>query len=274
MRIVGSLLRSTHPGPSLAVTAVAVLLGVGVGLEPWRVAVLGLAMLLEQFSIGLANDWLDVDRDRAAERLDKPAARGEIAPGVLRGVALASGAASLLVAAVLGPAALGVLALALIAGWSYDLGLKATPLSLACYLLGFGALPLLATAALPAPAWAAWWAVTAGALLGAAAHFANVLPDLDDDRAAGIRGLPQLLGRRSTVVLTWAALVAASALLAVGLAASPVAVGAIAVTLALAAVGVGLEARHPVSRVPFALIVAAAVVDVLVLVLAGDGLRA
>jgi hypothetical protein len=52
---------------------------------------------------------------------------------------------------------------------------------------------VLVTLALPEPALASPWAFAAGALLGVAAHFANVLPDLDDDRATGVRGLPQSL---------------------------------------------------------------------------------
>ncbi|HEY9478393.1 MAG TPA: 1,4-dihydroxy-2-naphthoate prenyltransferase, partial [Microbacteriaceae bacterium] len=62
------LVRSAHPGPSLVVTAVTVILGWGVGLEPARLALLGLAMLIGQFSVGLSNDWLDAARDAAAGR--------------------------------------------------------------------------------------------------------------------------------------------------------------------------------------------------------------
>jgi len=39
------LLRATHPGPSVAVTVVGVVLGVGVGLEPGRLVLLGAALL-------------------------------------------------------------------------------------------------------------------------------------------------------------------------------------------------------------------------------------
>jgi len=40
-------------------------------------------------------------------------------------------------------------------------------------------------------------ALVAAALLGFAAHFANVLPVLRADAATGVRGLPQRLGPRS-----------------------------------------------------------------------------
>ena len=63
---------AAHPGPTVAVTAVAVLLGAGVGLDGARLALLGLVFLLDQASVGLSNDWLDAPRDRAVGRGDKP----------------------------------------------------------------------------------------------------------------------------------------------------------------------------------------------------------
>ncbi|MES1212758.1 MAG: UbiA family prenyltransferase, partial [Leifsonia sp.] len=105
LRHAGALARSAHPGPTLAVTAVAVLLGVAVGLEPWRVALLGLAMLFDQLSVGLSNDWIDADRDRAVGRTDKPVARGDIAAGAVRAAAWVCAAAALLLTLPLGLAA-------------------------------------------------------------------------------------------------------------------------------------------------------------------------
>ncbi len=84
---IAALALSTHPGPAVAVTAIAVILGIGVGLEPWRVMVLGVAFLLNQASVGLSNDWLDADRDRAVGRTDKPVARGDLSPAAARNAA-------------------------------------------------------------------------------------------------------------------------------------------------------------------------------------------
>jgi 4-hydroxybenzoate polyprenyltransferase len=39
-----------------------------------------------------------------------------------------------------------------------------------------------------------------GALFGSAAHFINVIKDMDQDRASGIGGLPQRLGKRNSIV--------------------------------------------------------------------------
>jgi 4-hydroxybenzoate polyprenyltransferase len=48
-----------------------------------------------------------------------------------------------------------------------------------------------------------------GALWGMAAHFINVIKDMDQDQASGINGLPQRLGKKRSVV-------AAGALIALG----------------------------------------------------------
>ncbi len=50
----------------------------------------------------------------------------------------------------------------------------------------------------------------AGALLGAGAHFINVLPDTEADEITGVRGLPQRLGPTRSLY-TGAALLTASA---------------------------------------------------------------
>ena len=105
----------------------------------------------------------------------------------------------------------------LLGAWSYNAGLKGTPISVLPYLVSFGILPTVVTLSAAQPAVAPWWAMAAGALLGAGAHFANVLPDLDDDARTGIRGLPHRLGRVPALIVTWLALLAAAASLAVGI---------------------------------------------------------
>ena len=39
-----------------------------------------------------------------------------------------------------------------------------------------------------------------GAIFGSAAHFINVIKDMDQDRASGIGGAPQRLGKRNSIV--------------------------------------------------------------------------
>jgi 4-hydroxybenzoate polyprenyltransferase len=77
------------------------------------------------------------------------------------------------------------------AGWGYNAGLKSTSASGVMYLVGFGLIPALVASTLPGHHPARPWALGAAGLIGLGGHFANVLPDLDGDRAAGVRGLPQ-----------------------------------------------------------------------------------
>jgi len=272
LRRTSALARSTHPGPGIAVTTVAVLLGVAVGLEPWRVAVLGVAMLLDQASVGLSNDWIDAERDRAVGRADKPVARGEIPVDVVRATAWLAAGAALLLTLPLGPAATAVHAVALGSAWSYNAALKNSPASVLPYVLSFGLLPAIASLARPVPALPVWWAVAAGALLGVAAHFANVLPDLDDDRETGIRGLPHRLGLRVSIIITWVALVLAAGAIAVGSTGSPISLVGFAVSLAIGVTGLLLALRRGVGRWLFRLVITAALIDVAMLVLAGSRL--
>ena len=48
-----------------------------------------------------------------------------------------------------------------------------------------------------------------GALLGSAAHFINVLKDMDQDRESQIRGLPQIVGKKASISIA-AAMTAAA----------------------------------------------------------------
>jgi len=45
------------------------------------------------------------------------------------------------------------------------------------------------------------WMWLGGALLGCAAHFINVLKDLEQDRQSEIRGLPQILGKTASIAI-------------------------------------------------------------------------
>jgi 4-hydroxybenzoate polyprenyltransferase len=51
-----------------------------------------------------------------------------------------------------------------------------------------------------------------GAIFGSAAHFINVIKDMDQDRLSGIDGLPQRIGKANSIV-------AAAVLIALGAAA-------------------------------------------------------
>ncbi|MBV7697835.1 UbiA family prenyltransferase [Streptomyces sp. TRM70350] len=191
-----ALLRSCHLEPALAVTMFMTALAVAAGRGMVGSAAVAAAVLAGQLSIGWCNDAADAQRDTACGRRDKPVATGELPP---RTVAVAAGTAlglcvplSLLSGIAAGAAHLGGM---VAAGWAYNLRLKHTVLSPLPYAAAFGSLPAFVTLGLPSPSWPAWWAVTAGALLGVGAHLVNVLPDIENDLATGVHGLPQRLGR-------------------------------------------------------------------------------
>jgi 4-hydroxybenzoate polyprenyltransferase len=268
--LVRAVVLATHAGPTVAVTTVATLLGAAAGVHPGRLALVCVAVLAGQASIGWSNDWLDADRDRAVARADKPVVQGAVRPATLRAAAIAAAALAVVLSLLLGVVP-GVLLLALVAsGWAYNAGLKRTVWSGLPYLSGFGALPAGVVAAAPGTPWAPWWLVTAGAALGGAAHLANVAPDLEDDLATGVRGLPHRLGATVSALLGAALLGAASAALVVGPPGAPTVAGWIGLAVAVPAVAVAALAALPrFSRAAFPAILLLVVLDVILLIAGG-----
>ncbi|RIJ76507.1 ubiquinone biosynthesis protein UbiA [Nakamurella silvestris] len=199
-RLVRGLALSCHPLPTVAVTVLATGLTVIAQASAAQVVLVALTVLTGQLSIGWSNDWIDAARDRVSNRTDKPAATGEVPVPVVRAAALVAVVATVALSFLLGwpPGAFAAVVVA--GGWAYNAGLKGTVWSAAAYAVAFGALPALATTVLPGHPLPAWWAVLAGALLGVGAHFANVLPDLDQDGDTGVRGLPHRMGARASAI--------------------------------------------------------------------------
>jgi 4-hydroxybenzoate polyprenyltransferase len=268
--VVRAMALATHLGPTVAVTVVATLLGVASGVPPGRTALLCAAVLAGQASIGWSNDWLDADRDRAVARADKPVVQGAVAPATLRTAALAAVVLAVVLSLLLGLVP-GLLLLTLVAsGWAYNAGLKRTAASVLPYVTGFGALPAGVVAAAPGTPTTPWWLIAAGGALGAAAHFANVAPDLEDDLATGVRGLPHRLGARVSAVVGALLLGGASVLLVTGPEGPPSAAGWTVLVLAVPAVAVAALAGSPrFRRLAFPAILLLTVLDVALLVAGG-----
>ncbi|MET9378274.1 UbiA family prenyltransferase [Streptomyces sp. NPDC002992] len=212
-----ALLRSCHPEPTFAVTVFVTALAATSGRGASGTAAVAAAVLAGQLSVGWCNDAVDAARDTVAGRTDKPLAAGALAP---RTAAVAA-VGALLVCVPLSllsgvPAALAHLTGVVAGGWAYNLVLKRTPLSPLPYALGFASLPVFVTLGLPTHPWPAWWAVVTSALLGVGAHGLNALPDIEDDLAAGVRGLPQRLGAVAARRLALVVLLAAVAVVTVG----------------------------------------------------------
>lgn len=234
-----------------------------------RAALLAVAVLCGQFSVGWSNDAIDAPLDSAARRTDKPIATGAISR---RTVATCAGIA--LVADVPLSLALGwragVAQLAAVAlAWSYNLGLKRTVASVVPYAIAFGLVPVVVAAMLPGAPGANDLLVLAGASCGIAAHFANTVGDAADDALTGVRGLPQRIGPDASTVVAGAfvALAVLHVLKAAG--ANPLTISASALDLAIAlALPIVVRVRRT-RRVAFRLVILAVAALVVAFVVSG-----
>jgi 4-hydroxybenzoate polyprenyltransferase len=268
-----ALLTASHPGPSLAITAMATVLAAEAAPHGFGPVLTAPAMLAGQLSVGWSNDACDAARDIAAGRTDKPVVRGEVTVRSLWIAAALSLLAALAMSAAISLVTLGILALLIGAAWAYNLGLKSTPWSGVMYLLGFGPLPAYAASTLPGQPAPRFWVCVAAGLVGLGGHFANVLPDLGADLRAGVRGLPQLVAARWGPGAARAAalvfLLSASALLVAE--ATPgrrwIAVAGLCCSCVLAVAGALGK-----GRTPFRAALAIAGADVAVFVLGADAL--
>jgi 4-hydroxybenzoate polyprenyltransferase len=268
-----ALIRATHPLPAFAVTVLLGLItaaqGASLGTLGWVIA----STATGQASVGWSNDYLDRDRDRAARRTEKPLVAGDVSAGAVLVASLLALSLSPLLSVPLGLPEAGVMLAAVLSAWAYNLGLKGTAVSWLPYAISFGLAPVyvwLATSESLPPA----WIVPATALLGVAAHLLNAVRDLEADRVGLVRGLPQRLGLKASVLL-------GALLLAVVLALVLVAGGrfdvvaivaaGLAAALVVAAAWAGWRGR---GRLGFRLTIGAAAAIVLVFVLSPDlGLR-
>jgi 4-hydroxybenzoate polyprenyltransferase len=259
----GALLAAAHLGPTLAVTLLVGLLAVAQDdLAPGRVALVVAAVLTGQLSIGWSNDLVDLPRDRRSGRTDKPLVTGAASVSLARTACALAVVSCVVLSLACGLAAGLVHLVCVAAGWAYNLGLKGTAWSWLPYAVAFGGLTVfVALAASTAPPW--WWPV-GGALLGVGAHLLNVLPDLDDDAATGVRGLPHRLGPRWIAPVATTVLVAATVVVLVGSAPPP----PVAVAAAVVVLGLAVLAVTGRGRLPFAAAVGIALVDVTLLVVA------
>jgi 4-hydroxybenzoate polyprenyltransferase len=268
-----ALVRATHPLPAAAVTALVGAVTAARGAGPSTFAWVVGSTLAGQASVGWSNDYVDRDRDARAGRRDKPLVAGDISPAAVLAGALVALPLSVVLSLPVGVPEAGVMLMAVVSAWAYNLALKATPLSWLPYAVSFGLAPVyvwLATSGTDVPP---AWIVAGGALLGVAAHLLNVLPDLEADRAGAARGLPHLLGSTGSLLLAGGLL--GALLVTVVVAGGPGGGGrgwaaGVAAALIAAVVIAGLAGRR---RLGFRLTIAAAGAIVLVVVLSPSGLR-
>ena len=201
-----SLLRASHLGPTLAVTLVSFLLSTALWWEG-PAYFISIGVFLGQLLVGWTNDLNDYQDDLKHNRIGKPLVSGQLTKtSLLRAVKITTPIA--VVVNLVGPLGIkgGLLYLFGVGmGVAYNFYFKSTLLSPLPYALAFAALVssiVLATNRTPP-----LWLIASGSLLGVAAHFANVLKDLDQDLKSGITGLPQKIGKRYSRVIVSALLI-------------------------------------------------------------------
>jgi heme o synthase len=267
-----ALLRSSHPEPGGAVTLALTLLAVGVGHRGWAVLGVAAAVGATQLSVGWVNDWLDADRDRIAGRGDKPVAAGAVSRRTVGVAGLVAALAIPFLGLPFGAAATVCITLVGVFALLYDWPLKSTVLSVLPYLVAFGLLPAFVVLALPGHPWPPVWLVAAGSLLGGGAHFTNVLPDLADDAATGVRGLPHRIGAAGSQVAAAGLLLAATLTLVLGPAGPPSWPAIAAAAAAVVVLPLGWYAARRARGRPVAMfraVIVVALIDVLLLILSG-----
>lgn len=210
-RIIG-LLRASHLGPNLLVTFISLFFA---QLYWWEgpAFIIAISVFCGQLVVGWSNDVIDYQDDLLHNRQKKPLVSGQISLRLLLNC-LRVMTPLAIVLNLLGPlgfvgGSLSVLAIGLAV--AYNFYFKFTVFSWLPYAIAFGSLPsCMALSKGQAPE---LWMWLGGALLGSAAHFLNVIKDMDQDQASGIKGLPQRLGTKASVVIAMALVAAAVAVI-------------------------------------------------------------
>lgn len=210
MKKLGGLLKASHFIPTFIVSSIAFVFGVHYWWEG-PAYVIAFTVFTGQLVIGWSNDLYDFADDKRHGRTNKPLVSGLISEAYLRKWLIFMVPFSLLVN-VLGP--LGVRGgllywLGVGCGVAYNFYFKFSVLSPLPYAVAFAILPscIAVSKSITPPMW--MW--LGGAILGCAAHFINVIKDIDEDRESAIKGLPQRVGKSASIAIATAlALIAAA----------------------------------------------------------------
>ncbi len=200
MRKVRGLLKASHFIPSLIVSSIAFVFGVHYWWEG-PAYVIAFTVFTGQLVVGWSNDLYDFADDQKHQRMNKPLVSGVITEKYLRSWLIFMVPFSFL-ANILGPLGFkgGLLYwLGIGFGVAYNFYFKFTFLSPLPFAFAFAILP--SCIAISKDVTPPLWMWLGGALLGCAAHFINVLKDLEQDRQSEIRGLPQILGKTASIAI-------------------------------------------------------------------------
>ncbi len=200
MRKVRGLLKASHFIPSLIVSSIAFAFGVHYWWEG-PAYVIAFTVFTGQLVVGWSNDLYDFADDQKHQRLNKPLVSGVVTEKYLRSWLIFMVPFSFVVN-ILGPLGFkgGLLYwLGIGCGVAYNFYFKFTFLSPLPFAVAFAILP--SCIAISKDVTPPLWMWLGGALLGCAAHFVNVLKDLDQDRASEINGLPQIVGKKASITI-------------------------------------------------------------------------
>ena len=199
MSKVNGLRLASHFGPTVIVTTISLTLSFF--YTSWQNSIIiAFGVALGQLVVGWSNDLYDYADDLKHQRMNKPLVKGTITRELLTRCLIIMVPLSFL-ANLLGPLGINgglVYMFGIACGVAYNLYFKFNIFSPLPYALAFAALPssiVIAQEQTP-PVW--MW--LGGALFGVAAHFVNVLKDIDEDQISGIGGLPQRLGMRNSII--------------------------------------------------------------------------
>ena len=199
MSKVNGLRLASHFGPTVIVTTISLTLSLF--YTSWQNAIMiAFGVALGQLVVGWSNDLYDYADDLSHQRMNKPLVKGTITRELLMRCLIIMVPLSFL-ANLLGPLGIKgglVYMFGIACGVAYNLYFKFNIFSPLPYALAFAALPssIVIAQEQTAPVW--MW--LGGALFGVAAHFVNVLKDIDEDQISGIGGLPQRLGMRNSII--------------------------------------------------------------------------
>ena len=200
MKKLRGLLKASHFGPTLLVTNISWFFAAHYWWEG-PAFVIAFGVFTGQLVVGWSNDLYDYKDDLMHNRQNKPLISGVISQSYLKRW-LAFMVPFSFVANLLGPLGFKgglVYMFGISMGVAYNFYFKFNVFSWFPYALAFAALPscIAISKDITPPVW--MW--LGGALLGSAAHFINVIKDMDQDRASGIGGAPQRIGKRNSIVV-------------------------------------------------------------------------
>lgn len=199
MKQLRGLLKASHFGPTLIVTTISWFFAAHYWWEG-PAFLIAFGVFTGQLVVGWSNDLYDYKDDLMHNRQNKPLVSGVISQSYLKRWLIFMVPFSF-VANLLGPLGFKgglVYMFGISMGVAYNFYFKFNLFSWLPYALAFAALPscIAISKEVAPPVW--MW--LGGALLGSAAHFINVIKDMDQDRASGIGGAPQRIGKRNSIV--------------------------------------------------------------------------